>query len=58
MHNHSKKQKPSISCAYAHSLCVIGVKNEKEIKKNPERKQKKQKKTKNWVSHVNDIFYI
>jgi hypothetical protein len=26
MHGRSKKQKPAISCAYAHSLCVVEVK--------------------------------
>jgi hypothetical protein len=29
MQCHCGKQKPPISCAYAHSLCVIGVKRRK-----------------------------
>jgi hypothetical protein len=39
MHGHSIKEKPPISCAYAHSLCVVRVKKRKE--KNTERKKTK-----------------
>jgi hypothetical protein len=35
MHGHSKKEKPPIFCAYAHSLCVVRLKKRKE-KKNTE----------------------
>jgi hypothetical protein len=34
MHGRSKKQKPAISCAYAHSLCVVEVKKTYIKKKN------------------------
>jgi hypothetical protein len=46
MHGHSKKEKPAISCAYAHSLCVVRVKKRKEKKKIlNEKKEKDQKLT-------------
>ncbi len=34
MHGCSQKQKPPISCAYAHSLCVVEVKKTYKRKKN------------------------
>jgi hypothetical protein len=62
MHDHNKKQKPPISCAYAHSLCVVGVKKRKINLKNIKLKNKLTKTKKPKIdlilSHVSHIFYI
>jgi hypothetical protein len=57
MHGHSRKEKPPISCAYAHSVCVVRVKKTKEKTLN-EKKQKKTKKKLNPLTCQSRIFYI
>jgi hypothetical protein len=55
MHGYSKKEKPPISCAHAHSLCVVRVKKRKEkVKTLNEKKTKKNL----ILSHVNQTFSI
>jgi ribosome assembly protein YihI (activator of Der GTPase) len=54
MHGHSKKQDPSIFCAYAQPLCVVRVKKKKKKKKN----QKPKTKTNLMLLHVNHTFLI
>jgi hypothetical protein len=63
MHDHSKKQDPSIFCAYAQPLCVVRVKWKKinKIKEtmNEQKKLKLKKPKINLrLSHVNHTFFI
>jgi len=58
MHGHSKKQDPSIFCAYAQPLCVVRVKK-KKINKTKETMNEKTKPKINLIlSHVNHTNFI
>jgi hypothetical protein len=43
MHDHNKKQKPPIFCAFAQPLCVVRIEKDKKIKiKKPKEERKDQ----------------
>jgi len=57
MHSHNNNKKvTTILCAYASSLCVVGV--QKRKKKKIQNKQKKRSKINLILSHVNHTFLI
>jgi len=58
MHGHSKKQDPSIFCAYAQPLCVVRVKKKKINKIKETMNEKKIPKINLMLSHVNHKFLI
>jgi hypothetical protein len=58
MHGHSKKQDPSIFCAYAQPLCVVKVKKKKINKIKETRNENTKPKINLMLSHVNHINFI